>query len=881
MRIRLILLLCFLLLLCGCAGGKKELVIGVSQCSDDIWRSKLNEELSLAAHSYGVKLRLTSADDDSERQMAQIRGLVSDGVDLLIVSPNQSHTITPAIEEAFDAGVPVILFDRKIDSDKYTAFIGADNVRIGRILGDYLADILGGKGRVVEIQGLRESSPAAERHKGFAEALEAHPGMELVASDFGDWLQEGGARVMARWKEQGLAFDAVFGQNDRMARGAWEALGKPEKLPLLGVDALPEGGLQDVLDGVLTATYIYPTRGDLVMKLAMDILAGNDYPRETMLESALVDSHNAAMVLMQEHEITDQREMVEKVNAQLDSSLSEYNTQRLVLYLLIGLTALLILLFTGSFYFYNRMRRFNAELERRNEELHLLSRKLEETTDAKLEFFTSVSHEFRTPLSLIAGPLEHVMDTSGLNPESRASLGIARENVDILLRLVNSILDFRKIENGKMPLRVSRFDLPMAVQQWMLGFKGRNLRYDGPDSLMVEADMHLTERVLFNLLSNAFKHTKAEDSIVVGITPEGDKVRLSVSDTGEGIPADKLGLVFDRFYQAGDHSAGTGIGLALVKSIAQLHGGSVGVESRVGEGTTFTVILPLKQPGVEIVEAEDAGAYQEQFSVTHADSGSSRREAEQLELMTDTEDQRPTVLVVDDNESLRTFIASLLKDEYRVLLAADGKEALDVAGCQLPDLVISDVMMPVMDGLAFCQALKTQLATSHIPVILLTAKNMEDQRAEGYASGADAYISKPFSEKVLLSRIGNLLKSRLQLKHYYLENGTSDASEQENDFLSRFRSYAKVHLADPDLNVEQLASELSLSRVQLYRKVKALTGYSPVEVIRIMRLKEAEKRLKNTDKTVAEIAYEVGFSSPSYFSKCYRELFGVLPGTSR
>ena len=221
------------------------------------------------------------------------------------------------------------------------------------------------------------------------------------------------------------------------------------------------------------------------------------------------------------------------------------------------------------------------------------------------------------------------------------------------------------------------------------------------------------------------------------------------------------------------------------------------MESRVGEGTTFTVTLPLEQHGVEIVETEDAGKYQEQFNVHDADKGFSRRETEQLELMTDTDDQRPTVLVVDDNESLRTFIASLLKDEYRVLLAADGKEALDVAGRQ--------------------------------------AKNMEDQRAEGYASGADAYISKPFSEKVLLSRVGNLLKSRLQLKHYYLENGTSDASERENDFLSRFRSYAKKHLADPDLNVEQLAAEIGLSRVQLYRKVKALTGYSPVEVIRIMR----------------------------------------------
>ena len=248
--------------------------------------------------------------------------------------------------------------------------------------------------------------------------------------------------------------------------------------------------------------------------------------------------------------------------------------------------------------------------------------------------------------------------------------------------------------------------------------------------------------------------------------------------------------------------------------------------------------------------------------------------------MTDSND-RPTILVVDDNDGLRSFIVTLLEGDYRVLSAGNGQMALEKATRELPDLVISDVMMPVMDGLSFCKALKGQLATSHIPVVLLTAKSLDDQRAEGYDSGADAYISKPFSEKVLLSRIGNLLKSRILLKEHYLETGESAARPQENDFLARFRTKVQAHLGDENLSVEQIGSELCLGRVQLYRKTKALTGYSPVELIRITRLKAAERLLKTTDLGVAEIAYKVGFGTPSYFSKCFKELFGRAPGEVR
>ncbi|MBQ5415996.1 MAG: substrate-binding domain-containing protein [Bacteroidales bacterium] len=859
------------LLLTACGGGKKSLVIGVSQCSDDIWRTKLNEELSLAAGINDVRLVFSSADDDSQRQMAQIRKFVKDGVDLLIVSPNQSHTITPAVEEAYDAGIPVILFDRKIDSPKYTAFIGADNVEVGRIMGQFIADYLGGKGKVVEIQGLEGSSPADDRHRGFKEALDGYPGISLLASPYGGWLQENAFDAMRAVMADGIRPDAVFGQNDRMALGARDALGHPEDISFFGVDALPDAGLQDVIDGVLTASYLYPTRGDLVMDLAMRILRGDPFERETLLESALVDSHNAGMLKMQEEEVANQRAMVQDLSGKLDTFLLQYNTQRIIMWMVIAVAILLVLIAGQAYWGYTNSRRLNAELME-------LSRQLEENTRAKLDFFTNVSHDLRTPLSLVAGPLEHVLE-GPLQDDQKQTLMLARRNVDILRRLVNNILDFRKIESGNMPLTLYRFDLPSAVKEWMSGFDGtsRTIRYDGTGSLEVEADMRLLECILFNLLGNSIKHTSPEGEITVSVQQEGADAILTVKDNGEGIPREKLPYIFDRFYQAGKHTSGTGIGLALVKGIAELHGGSVSVESAPGEGATFFIRIPIRHEGAEILESRDAAEFTERFQDVYRGADTSLEEA----ASSVTESDRPTILVVDDNSDLREFIGTLLQGEYRIIKASDGKEALDKATRELPDLVVSDVMMPVMDGLGLCKALKGQFSTSHIPVILLTAKSLEEQRAEGYDSGADAYISKPFSEKVLLSRIGNLLKSRILLKEHYLETGESASRPQENDFLSRFRAKVQEHISDENLSVEQIGSEIGLSRVQLYRKVKALTGYSPVELVRITRLKAAAEMLKTTDKTISEIAYAVGFGTPSYFSKCFKELFGRQPGEGR
>ena len=865
MKKTLLLLISAVLLLSACGGGKKSLVIGVSQCSNDIWRSKLNEELKLAARANGVEVRFVSADDNSERQMEQIWAFMKEGVDLLVVSPNQTTTITHAVEDAFDAGIPVILCDRKIDSDKYTAFIGADNVEIGRIMGNFMADVMGEKGTVVEIQGLAGSSPADDRHRGFTEALAQYPEMKLIASPYGNWLEEDGYEVMLDLVRQGVCPDAVFGQNDRMALGARRALGEPEDIPFFGVDALPDAGLQDVIDGVLTASYLYPTRGDLVIELAMNILSGKPFERENRLESALVDSHNALMLKMQEEEVATQRAMVQQVNGQLDQSLLQYNNQRVIMWLVISFALLLILITCQAYWSYRNTSR--------------LKQQLEESTKAKLEFFTAVSHDLRTPLTLVAGPLDHVLE-GHMEESQRKTLLMARRNVDVLRQLVNNILDFRKIESGNMALEIAAFDLPAAVREWMTGFADahRDFRYEGEEQLTVEADMRLLERILFNLLGNSIKHTAADGIITVSVRREDSDAVLTVEDNGEGIPADKLPFVFDHFYQAGNSTSGTGIGLALVKAVADLHGGSVSVTSTVGKGSAFSVRLPLVQQGVAVGEGKDASAYTEQYAETYALENTRQQEAAGRVVQSE---ERPTVLIVDDNSDLRTFIGTLLEGEYRILTACNGEEGLEKASRELPDLVVSDVMMPVMDGLQMCRALKDQLATSHIPVILLTAKSLEDQRAQGYDSGADAYISKPFSERVLLSRIGNLLKSRILLKEHYLETGESAARPQENDFLARFRSVVRGNLSDENLSVEQIGSELGLSRVQLYRKVKALTGYSPVELIRITRLKAAEQLLKSSDKTVAEIAYAVGFGTPSYFSKCYKELFGHQPGERR
>lgn len=852
----------------------KKYVIGVSQCSEDIWRDKLNNELVMSTYQHdNVTLKFASANDNDRLQKQQIEQFIKEGVNLLIVSPNQIHTISSVIDKAYDAGIPVILFDRKTDSRKYTAFIGADNYEAGHEIGYFIGQQLEGKGNIAEICGLQASSPAIERNRGFMDALKNYPDIKVVARGYGDWIKESGVTAMDSILVQSKeSFQYVFAQNDRMALGALQSIKKHKVkgIKIVGIDALPVpgGGMENVRDGNLEASYIYPTRGDSVMQLALNILEKKPYKRDNYLKGALVTKANANVLLMQNEEMNKQTARLNALHGKVDTYLVQYNHQKMYIVLF---SIILLLLIGIMVYIYRTI---------------LMKRRIEEEANkAKLQFFTNISHELRTPLTLIADPVNYIIHDDNLNSQQRSMLQIVQRNVLVLIQLVSEILDFRKVQNGKMELRLSDFNLAESMKQWIKLFsasaqkKHITISMDAPDTIMLRADQDKIERICYNLLSNALKYTSEGGEISLMAKEEGGRVMISVADNGCGISSDELPYIFDRFYQAKNAGRGTGIGLAIVKAFTELHHGEVSATSVEGKGSTFTIHIPVRQKGevtnqpTEKIEqlVEPSSAQEVPNQARHID-----------ELIQPYQTDKPEVLIIDDNIDIRTYLRSVLSEKYNVSEAADGKVGLELARKIVPDIVLSDIMMPVMDGLAFCQQLKTDKAISHIPVILLTARSLDEQRAEGYEHGADAYLSKPFSLRLLLSRIDNLIESRKKLNQTWSKGVEDDeigniSNEIDKSFLKQLRKIIQENLANSDLSVEQIGDEIGLSRVQLYRKVKALTGYSPVEIVRKARLTRARHLLQTTERTVSEVAYAVGFSTPSYFSKCYKDEFGENP----
>jgi ABC-type sugar transport system substrate-binding protein/DNA-binding response OmpR family regulator len=715
-------------LLASCSQSKKEYRIGVSQCSDDIWRDKQNSELKIGAYFHdNVELRFAAAYDSDERQIQQIDSLVATGIDLLIVAPNQVSTISSAIDRAYDKGIPVIVFERKTNTEKYTAYMGADNYEMGHLMGEYVASRLNEHGKIIEVMGLKGSSPAIERHNGFREAIAQHPDIQVVATLQGDWTEPTAYNTVKQWldKNKGEKVDLVFGMNDRTAMGARKAFKEAGAvLPLFcGIDGLPgeNGGIRLVMDSLLDASYIYPTHGDQLLQLAMDILEGKPYEKETKLMSALVTQDNARVLLMESEEIMRQSRNLEQLHERADKYLVQLDNQRTLTFVALAAILLLLALLAGIYMYYLQKARIQDERTQMERE--------------QLDFYTQVSHELRTPLTLIEGPLAQLAETPDMKNASAETghlFAIVRRNTHHLTQLINKMLD------------------------------------------------------------------------------------------------------------------------------AQTGGTVTDVSARVETQN-------LASPAPAAVKPDE---------------------------------ETPTVLIVDDNDDIRTYLRTILQGPYSLLEAADGKHGLAIAREQVPDLIVSDVMMPVMNGLEFCQQVKADIISSHIPVILLTARALNQHQIEGYKSGADAYITKPFSPDLLLARIDNLLHSRHQLKDLWgmkpvavrgktPSGDTSDKPDTavqepiEDAFIIKFKKLVEEHLSDNGMSVEDLASGMGLSRVQLYRKVKALTGSSPVDLLRKARLAQAQRLLQESTLTVSEIAYQVGFASPSYFTKCYKDEFGTAPGESR
>ena len=900
----LIPLLAMACLLCASCHREKTYRLGVSQCSADDWRNKMNEEImrEMMFHPEAM-VEIRSADDSNEKQIADIRYFRDNGFDIILAAPNEANAITPIIKETYESGLPVVIFDRDINGDSYTAYIGVDNRAIGRSAAQYAGNLTGAGGRVLEIQGLKGSSPTIQRHEGFAEGARQNR-LDIVASAHGNWNDTDATRVTDSLLNIYKDIDLIYAHNDRMAIAASNvARRRGLHIRVIGIDAAPNIGMKAVADSVIDATFLYPTEGHQLIRTALAILKGEHFDRiQTLPLASAVDKSNADILSLQNKSLNEETSKMKILKSQVDQYWERHSIQTTLLYVTIGLVILLlafVFMLLRTYWMNQRHHRQileqNRLLEQQRDAQEELNRQLEEATQSKLMFFTNISHDLRTPLTLIAEPVAQLAKADNLTPQQHALMRIADKNVRILKRLINEILDFRKYENGKLDVNLTEARFADLARDWAEAFNAiarkrdikLNVDIDLPDNFTIAIDAEKLERVCFNLLSNAFKYTPNNGRINFIVRTESDNLVISVHDTGRGISERDLGNIFDRFFQVDKvHPQGSGIGLSLAKAFVELHHGEITVTSREGKGSEFTVTVPVTHIA-ENKQASDvptAGTLRDD-TIT---------ELERIENGTPIPDSdKPLLLVIDDNEDIRRLTAELLGDEYTVIAASDGKEGVRMAARHVPDLIICDVMMPVMDGLECTRRIKDEVSTSPIPVLMLTACSMDEQRAQGYDSGADGYLSKPFDITVLRARCRNLIQNRRRIKELWSTSKPTDVTpsdtpetkrprpDVENEFYARFVEIVNKEMENPELSVDGIAAQLGLGRSQFYRKIKALTNYSPVELVRELRLKRSRDLLISTDRSISEIGYMVGFSTPAYFTRCFRDYFNETPSELR
>lgn len=872
-----------LIVLCGCtsSGKQKRHVIGLSQCMlDDAWREAMINDMRIEASNYDdMEIIIKDAQNNNETQIQQIRDLIRQKVDVLIISPYQSEPITAVAEEAYRAGIPTIITDRKVNTDQYTSFVGANNYEIGLAAGNYAANYLPPNAIILEIWGLTQTSPAQERHKGFVDALREREDLSFRKIE-GQWLVDT-ARMELRKLEHPEQIDFVYAHNDMMAIAAreyfmaWDSI-RGRDLRIIGVDAVAGAGLEAVEDGRINASFLYPTGGEQVIRTAMRIIQGEPVDKFIPLRTAPVDHQSARTLLLQADQLQKYKQRIEAQRSRIDGLSDRFyflrNSLGVISLLMIGFIALSIY----AFYINRKMRQANRKLISLNAEM-------KEVTAQKLQFFTNVSHEVRTPLTLILAPLDRLIVSLRESPYA-SDLGLIQKNANRLLRVINQILDFRKVEGKQEKLAVREIDLVPFVGEIKSYFDSmgsvRAISYTFTSSMKqctLWIDPDLLEKVLVNLLSNAFKFTPEGGSVRIELTEEEDRVFIRVIDTGSGIQPGNLPHLFDRFYTE-DRSMGTGIGLQLVKEYIHMHGGEIHVKSEPGQRTTFTVCLRKGKAHFEDSDLMETSVSHQAYEASRLDDSKTK------EILSKTYPY--TILITEDDDEVRGFLERELSLHFKIRTAANGKDALRVLEEEEISLVVSDVMMPEMNGFELCRTIKSQLLFSHIPVILLTALTDERQRIFGITGGADDYIQKPFHTDYVKIKIIHLLQERQKLRERLLEKLRDNKlllSEPEkvesidDAFLRKFAEQIEAVYADPEYNVEKLSETLGLSRGHLHRKIKELTGTAPVEFLRTYRLNKATQLLRQNAYTVSEVAYRTGFSSPAYFSKCFKAVYGVTP----
>jgi signal transduction histidine kinase/AraC-like DNA-binding protein/AmiR/NasT family two-component response regulator len=895
----------FGLLACNRDQKTQKFLIGFSQCVEsDAWRKTMLEEMKreLSFHS-NVTFIARDADGNSERQISQVKELLNENIDLLIISPNEAAPLTPVVEETFIKGIPVVVVDRKIASSSYTAYVGGDNYNIGRIGGEYAMNLLKGKGHILEITGLPKSTPAIERDRGFVEAIKTYPSVTIKKIN-GEWYKNKARDILEKTAGQ-QPIDLVFAQNDMMASAAYEVF-HSKNLPLpkiIGVDGLPcKGcGMQFVSDKMITATMLYPTGGQEAIQVAMQILNKQNFNRENVIQTTVIDSTNVRYMQLQADKMSSQQQSIERQQTLLEDLKTVTSNQRTFLYVLVFSLALALTFGGVLFYLFKQNRKINKQLQAQNkeilnqkEELERMSIKAQAANEAKVNFFTNISHEFRTPLTLILGPLEEMLADVKHNQRQSRNLSLIHKNVIRLLRLVNQLMDFRKIEVEKMQLRASESDIIEFANDIMHSYqsiaekRSVDLRLiTNERSLNVWFDVNMLDKVLFNLLSNSFKFTKDGGYIYIYINRSIDEknVVIKVEDNGVGMEEIAVKNIFSVFYQGEfENHKGSGLGLALSKEIIKLHKGSINVTSEKWKGTTFTITLPL---GKEHLQLEELTERTETPLVDYEDEKIYTTELKtelipKKELQGLKEEKEYSLLIIEDNEDLRHFLRDRLQTHYEILEADNGQSALQQAFDTVPDLIVSDIVIPGKDGMTLVNILKSDVRTSHIPIILLTGKIQMEHQIEGMRNRVDAYITKPFNVEFLEQTIQSLLANRFLLKEHFTADLSSSLKTQtvgkiDRKFISEFTAIVESNLSNEDFSVEDICKKMGISRVQLYRKVKALMNINVNDYILNSRLQKAKYMLQHEDVSINEIAFAAGFSSPAYFSTVFKSKFGITP----
>jgi signal transduction histidine kinase/AraC-like DNA-binding protein len=896
------------LLFCGCNEAKKKsaYTIGFSQCvGSDLWRKTMLEEMKteLSLHP-GANFIYADAENNSNKQITQVKKMLNDGIDLLIISPNEAKPLTPVVEEAYNKGVPVIVIDRKTASSLYTAYVGADNYELGKMAGQYIGSTLKGPINLLEIMGLPGSSPAIERDRGFTDGIKKFPNIHIQTKVYGDWLKQNTEDQLWQVRNELPLVNAIFAHNDVMALGGREVLKKlrlSSGVKVIGVDALPGdgGGLQMVDDKTIDASLLYPTGGKEAIVTAFQILNKEPFLRENILQSQVIDGSNVQLMKMQWSKINSQQNDILKQQALLAEQESIYKSQQLVLNVIV-ISLVLAIVFGGlAFNSLVENRKINKSLELKNNEILLqrnklmeMSAKAEAATEARLNFFTNVSHEFRTPLTLMLSPLQEMLNNEKMVSIAGKNVKLIHQNAYRLLKLVNQLIDYRKIEFDNQRIKASENNLIEFVRDVMESFRSYAQKQhieltltSTENNIPAWFDSEMLDKVFFNLISNAIKFCKEDGKINVLIhKQDSNYVRIDVNDNGIGMSAEETSLIFDQFYQA-DNSpiTGSGIGLSLSKEIVLMHRGTIEVKSTKWKGTTFTVCLPL---GDRHLEPREKNYQRNEWSDM---AQRSKMYQVDLEKINNTNEKNPfsqpkehSILIVEDNPDLLEYLVEKFSHFFEVYSADNGNSALTSAYEVVPDLILSDVVLPGLSGKNIAEKLKSDLRTSHIPIILLTAQGSLEHQISGVQSMADLYITKPFNFDYLMASVRNLIKNRIILKEHF----TSDISSGEKlplsktidkKFVNDFAGIVEQNLSNDKFNVDDICKIIGISRVQLYRKVKALFGCSITDYILNRRLKKAKYLLNNENFTISEISYMVGFSNPNYFSSVFKGKYGCSP----